>query len=157
MPQPSTVPAGSEAPAISTAAADGTPFDLGARAGEWTVVYFFPRASTSGCTIEALGFESRLPEFAALDTVVVGISADKLPAVERFAEKYGLTFPLVADPEHTIIDAYGARLPEKESASRVTFLIAPDGRIARAWPKVVASGHADQVLETLRELQAAGS
>ncbi|HEY5540494.1 MAG TPA: peroxiredoxin [Coriobacteriia bacterium] len=157
MSEPAIVPAGSVAPPISATASDGAPFDLAKRAGEWTVLYFYPRANTSGCTTEALGFESRLPEFASLGAVVVGVSADKPPAVRRFAEKYGLAFPLIADPERAIIDAYGARLPDKNTASRVTFLIAPDGTIARAWPKVIAAGHADQVLAALRQLQAAAS
>jgi peroxiredoxin Q/BCP len=152
MSQANVLAPGAVAPHFAVATANGGPFDLADRAGAFTVVYFYPKANTSGCTTEALGFQANRAAFLEAGADIVGISADKAPAVLRFAERYFLEFPLIADPEHDIIDAYGVRLPDKNSASRVTFLVAPDGTIDRVWAKVKAAGHAEDVLAYLQTL-----
>jgi peroxiredoxin Q/BCP len=89
-----------------------------------------------------------------LNALVVGVSADKPEIQQRFIDKFGLTFPLISDTAKTIIDAYGAREVLGVTAKRKTFLVGPDGRIARVWPKVKVDGHAEDVLGVIRSLQA---
>lgn len=91
-----------------------------------------------------------------MNALVVGVSADSAEIQQRFIDKFGLTFPMLADPDKAIIDAYGAREVLGVTAKRKTFLVAPDGTIARIWPKVKVEGHADDVVAAIRELYAAG-
>jgi peroxiredoxin Q/BCP len=91
-----------------------------------------------------------------LNALVVGVSADKPAVQQRFIDKFGLTFPLVADPGKTIIDAYGAREVLGVTAKRSTFLVAPDGRVARVWTRVSVEGHAEDVIGAVRTLSASG-
>jgi len=91
-----------------------------------------------------------------LNALVVGVSADRPEVQQRFIDKFDLTFPLVSDRSKAIIDAYGAREVLGVTAKRSTFLVAPNGRIAWAWPKVRVEGHADDVVATLRDLQKSG-
>ena len=128
--------------------------------GSWLVLYFYPRDLTPGCTTEAGEFQALLPEFERLGAKVVGVSRDPVAKHARFAEKLGLAFPLAADEEGRLCEAFDV-IREKNmygrkvrGIERSTFLIAPDGRIARIWRKVRAKGHAAQVLETLRALPA---
>lgn len=93
-------------------------------------------------------------EFDRINTTVVGVSADRPEIQRRFIEKFGLTFPMISDTSKTIIDAYGAREVLGMTAKRRTFLIAPDQTIARIWFNVHVEGHADEVLSTVRKLQA---
>ncbi len=90
-----------------------------------------------------------------MNALVVGISADKPEVQQRFIDKFGLTFPMISDTEKRIIDAYGARAVLGVAATRSTFLIGPDGRIAHVWPKVKLEGHAADVVAKIRELSAA--
>ncbi len=87
-----------------------------------------------------------------MNALVVGVSADKPETQRKFIEKFGLTFPMVPDPDKVAIDAFGAREVLGLSAKRKTFLIDPEGRIARVWPKVKVEGHADDVVATIRAL-----
>lgn len=127
--------------------------------GSWLVLYFYPRDLTPGCTNEAQEFQALLPEFSKLGAKIVGVSRDSLAKHARFAEKLGLAFPLAADEEGKLCEAfdvirektmYGRRV---RGIERSTFLIAPDSRIARIWRKVRAKGHAQQVLEALKAIQ----
>lgn len=133
---------------VSLATLKGKPF----------VLYFYPRADTPGCTQEACDFQSGLPDFSHLDVTVIGVSKDKMKALEKFAEKYALTFPLASDPEATTIAAYGA-WQEKSmygkkymGIERSTVLVDAQGCIARHWPKVKIAGHAQDVLAAIQNL-----
>ncbi|QDW65918.1 peroxiredoxin [Luteimonas granuli] len=126
-------------------------------AGRWLVLYFYPKDSTPGCTTEGLDFNALLPEFAALDADVLGVSRDSVKSHDNFCAKQGFGFPLVSDADEALCRAFDV-IREKNmygrkvlGIERSTFLIAPDGRIARAWRKVRVPGHADAVLEALKE------
>lgn len=123
------------------------------------VLYFYPKDDTPGCTKEACGFRDRMGDLQELGAVVLGVSADDVQSHKRFAEKYGLNFPLLADPEREVILAYGAwgkknlYGKEYEGVLRQTFLIDPEGRIAQVWRKVSPEDHAEEVAEALRALR----
>ncbi len=123
------------------------------------VLYFYPKDDTPGCTKEACGFRDRMGDLQELGAVVLGVSADDVQSHKRFAEKYGLNFPLLADPGREVILAYGAwgkknlYGKEYEGVLRQTFLIDPEGRIAKVWRKVSPEDHAEEVAEALRALR----
>jgi peroxiredoxin Q/BCP len=130
--------------------------------GKWLVLYFYPRDNTSGCTREAVDFTAALPELRELGAEVVGISRDSPASHDKFAEKHSLQVVLLSDQDHEVTEAYGAwalkKMYGKESYGvvRSTFLIDPQGRIARVWRKVRVEGHADIVKKTLGELGGRG-
>lgn len=151
---------GSAAPSFDLEDQDGIRHSLRAYAGRWVVLYFYPKDDTPGCTKEACSFRDSMESLSGLGAVVLGASADDAARHRRFAEKYGLNFPLLVDPDLTLLRAYGA-WGEKQSFGRrhigvlrKTFLIAPDGTIARVWESVKPDGHAEEVRNALRELQA---
>jgi peroxiredoxin Q/BCP len=121
--------------------------------GKRVVLYFFPKAFTPGCTRETQKFAEMYEKFKELNAEVIGVSADKLSAQERFAQKYNAPFPLVADPELKIINAYGVLSETGKSASRVTFVIDENG-VVRAVIKGLrkAEEHVDKALEALRSM-----
>ncbi len=127
--------------------------------GRWVVVYFYPKDNTPGCTREACDFTERLADFEGMDAAVIGISTDSPASHRKFAKQHNLTIHLLSDPEHKVIDAYGAWQPKKFMGKeflgtvRSTFLVDPQGRIAFVWPKVNPWGHADEVKAKLRELR----
>ncbi len=127
--------------------------------GSWVVLYFYPKDNTSGCTREAVDFSSHLEEFDGLGAVVLGVSPDSTASHRRFREKHGLRVRLLSDPEHTVLEAYGVwqlkRMYGREywGVVRTTVLIDPQGRVAWVWPKVRVKGHAEAVLQKLRELR----
>ena len=144
---------GAKAPAFTLPDADGTKVSLSGFAGRKVVVYFYPRDDTPGCTKEACQFNDALSQFEGLGIPVIGISPDKQAAHVKFRDKYGLQFPLLSDPDHTVMEKYGA-WGEKTMYGKVTtgvirstFLIDEKGKIARAWYHVKADGHAAKVLE----------
>ena len=122
------------------------------------MLYFYPRDNTPGCTVEAREFTELLPEFEKLGVAVIGVSKDSLESHRRFAEKHGLKVTLLSDPEHRVIEAYGAWAKKKMRGReywgtvRTTYLIDPEGRVAKVWRRVRARGHAAKVLEELRRL-----
>ena len=144
--------AGDKAPAFTLPDQDGNPVSLADFAGRQVDVYFYPRDDTPGCTKEACQFNDNLHAFSKGDAVVVGISAESAEKHQKFRSKYGLTFPLLTDADHAVGEAFGAwgekTLYGKKSIGviRSTFLIAPDGTIARPWYHVKADGHAAKVL-----------
>lgn len=161
-PAPTAIPPGVKegdpAPPFSLPATGGRTVSLEAMKGKPFVLYFYPKADTPGCTTEACAFNEALSQFKGLGLEVIGVSPDKMPAIEKFAQKYGLDFPLASDPENATAQAYGA-WGEKVFMGRrsiglirSTFLIDKDGRIARAWKKVKVDGHAAEVLEAARAL-----
>jgi peroxiredoxin Q/BCP len=128
-------------------------------AGKWTVVYFYPKDNTPGCTTEACDFTERLADFEGLDAAVVGISTDSPASHRKFAQQHKLTITLLSDPDHKVIEQYGAWQPKKFMGKeflgtvRSTFLVDPKGRVAHTWPKVKVWGHADEVKAKLAELR----
>ena len=151
---------GDKAPGFTLQDQDGVTRSLEDYRGRWLVVYFYPKDDTPGCTKEACGFRDANAELAALDAAVVGVSADDESAHAKFAAKYELNFPLLVDPDKSMLEAYGA-WSEKQmygksymGVARVTYVIDPEGTVARVWPKVKAEGHADEVRAALEELTA---
>ncbi|WP_234554151.1 thioredoxin-dependent thiol peroxidase [Thermus caliditerrae] len=151
--------AGSLAPDFALPDQDGRLHRLADYRGRWVVLYFYPKDDTPGCTKEACGFRDRMGDLQDLGAVVLGVSADGVESHKRFAEKYGLNFPLLADPERQAILAYGAWGKKKlygkeyEGVLRQTFLIDPEGRIVKVWRKVSPEGHAEEVAEALKALR----
>ncbi len=123
--------------------------------GRRVVLYFYPKDDTPGCTKEACGFRDDLPRFRAADATVLGVSADDVASHRRFKEKYDLNFPLLADPDHRVSEAYGVWGKktlygrEIEGIHRTTFLIDEEGRVARVWERVRPEGHAEEVAAAL--------
>jgi peroxiredoxin Q/BCP len=149
----SLLAAGATAPAFSTVDQDGKPVRLQDARGRVVVLYFYPADDTPGCTTEACGFRDDLSAFTSEGAVVWGVSAQSKESHARFATKYRLNFPLLADPEGTITNAYGAAKPSG-SPSRVTFIIDPAGRIAHVFPKVSPATHPKEALEAVRKAKA---
>lgn len=122
------------------------------------VVFFFPKADTSGCTKEAIAFSQLKSEFDGLNTRVIGISKDKAAKQAKFREKHDLTCALGADDESGICEQFGVWVEKSMygrkymGIQRATFLIGSDGTILRAWPKVKVPGHAEEVLEAVKAL-----
>jgi peroxiredoxin Q/BCP len=149
---------GQPAPDFSLPASGGRTVSLAALKGKPFVLYFYPRADTPGCTVEACAFEEALPQLGTTGVTIIGVSKDPMKAIEKFAAKYNLTFPLASDPEAKIIDAYGA-WQEKSmygkkymGIERSTVLVDAQGRIAKIWPKVKVSGHAAEVAQAVKAL-----
>ena len=120
--------------------------------GRWLVLYFYPRAHTSGCTREGQAFNALLGEFEALNAAVVGVSTDKPGTLAKFRDKHGFRFPLLSDAGKEIATAYGTLKDHGKSANRVTYLVDPEGMVRAVWPRVKVDGHAEKVLARLKEL-----
>jgi len=154
-----SVQAGDKAPDFALPASGGRTVSLKAMKGKPFVLYFYPKADTPGCTKEACGFQELLPPFGRIGIDVIGVSPDKLPPIEKFAGKYGLTFPLASDETHKVAEAYGTWVEKSMygrkymGMERTTFLIDKSGKIARAWRKVSVTGHVVEVLEAAKALR----
>jgi thioredoxin-dependent peroxiredoxin len=149
---------GTKAPPFSLPRDSNGTVSLADFAGRKLVLYFYPRADTSGCTKEAIDFSRLRGDFGRADTEVVGVSADPVPALAKFKAKHKLTVALASDEKHRMLEAYGV-WQEKSlygrkflGIVRTTFLIGPDGRIAKVWPKVSVDGHAAEVLAAAKAL-----
>ena len=134
---------------------------LSQRRGHYTVVYFYPADDTPGCTKEACSFRDNHAEFEAADAEIWGLSPQGPESKAAFRAKYGLPFTLLADADHKVADEYGAWGERVNSFGktvtsilRSSFLVGPDGRIARVWPRVTPEAHAVEVLAALKEAQA---
>ncbi len=127
--------------------------------GQWVILYFYPKDNTSGCTTEACDFTAALPSFDAKKAVVLGVSPDSTKSHRNFIEKHDLKVTLLSDPEHTVIEAYGAWGMKKNygreymGVIRSTFLVDPDGNIAASWKNVKVKGHVEAVEKKLEALQ----
>jgi peroxiredoxin Q/BCP len=147
--------AGSQAPAFSLPASGGRTVASAAMKAKPYVLYFYPKADTSGCTKEAQAFQASLAAFHKKGADVIGVSRDPLKALDKFAEKYGLTFPLASDEAGTLTEAYGVWVEKSMygkkymGIERSTFLVGADGKVARAWHKVKVDGHAEEVLKSI--------
>jgi peroxiredoxin Q/BCP len=148
---------GDRAPAFRVKADDGRTVSLADFRGQNVILYFYPKANTSGCTHEAIGFRDAIKDFKAANTAIVGCSGDSVEAQAKFKAKYDLNFPLLADTEFEVVEAYGARRMKSFFGKsflgivRTTFWIGPDVKIRKVWPKVTAKGHAAEVLAAVKE------
>jgi peroxiredoxin Q/BCP len=149
---------GKKAPAFSLKDQTGQTHTLSAYAGRPVVLYFYPKDDTPGCTAEACAFRDNLPKFTPGKAAILGVSILDEKSKAKFAAKYELNFPLLADPDHEIADKYGAWQERSMygrkymGVARVTYLIGPDGKVARRWDKVKVDGHADEVLAAVQAL-----
>jgi len=150
---------GKAAPSFALPDQDGTTVRLDELRGQWVVLYFYPKDDTPGCTIEACEFTDGLEAFDHLDAVVLGCSPDSPERHRKFIAKHELGLRLLSDPDHGVMEAYGAwgekTLYGKTSVGviRSTVVIDPDGRVAHHWKKVQAKGHAAKVRERLAALR----
>jgi peroxiredoxin Q/BCP len=146
---------GRRAPAFSLNDQTGTTHALADYAGRSVILYFYPKDDTPGCTAESCDFQSKLPKFKAGKAAVLGVSILDEKSKAKFAAKHGLTFPLLADADHTVAEKYGVwqqkvRYGRKYMGIvRTTYLIGPDGKVVRRWDGVKVEGHADEVLSAL--------
>jgi thioredoxin-dependent peroxiredoxin len=120
---------------------------------KWVVLYFYPMDDTPGCTKEACNFRDNLGRLSELGVQVIGVSVDNNQSHKRFANKFKLNFPLLADPTKKVTKAYGA-LAFYRLARRMTFIIDKQGKVRKVFPKVNPAGHVDEIIQALRELQA---
>jgi peroxiredoxin Q/BCP len=146
--------------ALPLALSGGTTARLADHAGNWLVLYFYPKDSTPGCTTEGLDFNALLPEFRKRGAEVLGVSRDSLKSHQNFCSKQGFAFELVSDADEALCNAFDV-IREKQlygrrylGVERSTFLVDPDGRVARAWRGVKVPGHAQAVLDALKAAQA---
>ena len=145
---------GKKAPALKLPNQDGTVVDLASHKGGWTVVYFYPRDSTPGCTTEACDFRDRFERLVAKGATVYGVSRDPAKAHVKFREKQELPFDLLVDAEGEACEAWGVWQMKKFMGRegmgivRSTFLIDPDGKVAKVWSPVKVTGHAQDVLDS---------
>jgi len=148
---------GEAAPKFNVTADDGSKVSLADYKGRNLVLYFYPKANTTGCTHESVEFSEAFADFESLNTAIVGCSADSTEDQMKFKTRYSLNFPLLADTEFEVVDAYKARRMKSFFGKsflgivRSTFWIGPDGKIRKIWPKVTPKGHAAEVLEAIRE------
>lgn len=138
---------------------DGAEISLRDLKGKWVVLYFYPKDDTSGCTTEACDFTNALGEFEDLDAIVIGISPDSVTKHKKFRDKYNLKVTLLADEEKTALSTYGV-WQEKSmygkkymGVVRTTFIINPNGEIAKQFDKVKVAGHVEAVKKALQELR----
>lgn len=142
---------GQPAPTFTLPSQDGTQISLKSFKGKWVVLYFYPRDMTTGCTIEAHKFQDSLPQFEAKHAVILGVSVDSTSMHQQFCAKDSLTFRLLSDSDHKVVSAYGSLADHNgvSMANRNTFLIAPDGKIAKVWTKVNPTTSASDVLAVI--------
>jgi thioredoxin-dependent peroxiredoxin len=149
---------GDAAPHFRTTADDGQIVSLVDYNTRNLILYFYPKADTTGCTHEAVEFTSAMEQFDQANTAIVGCSGDSVEDQARFKAKYSLNFPLLADTDFEVIEAYGARRMKTFFGKsflgivRMSFWIGPDGKIRKVWEKVTPKGHAAEVLAAVRGL-----
>jgi thioredoxin-dependent peroxiredoxin len=152
---------GQEAPDFTLPDQDGNEVTLSELRGQPVVLYFFPKADTPGCTAQACGVRDHRNDYEGTGARVVGVSPDTVAAQRKFADKYALDFTLLADENHEVADLYGVWGEKKMygktylGVTRATFLIDPEGRIAKVFPKVSPKTHDEVVLEALGQLTSA--
>jgi thioredoxin-dependent peroxiredoxin len=154
----SVIEPGRKAPPFTLKDQSGKAHRLSDYAGRPVILFFYPKDDTTGCTREACGFRDSLPKFERTTAVVLGISILDEASKAKFARKYDLNFPLLADPEHKVAEKYGVW--QKRSmygrsfmgVARTTYLIDKDGTIAKRWDKVKVDSHAEEVLEAVNAL-----
>ncbi len=149
---------GDAAPDFTLPDQNGEEVTLSKLSGETVVLYFYPKANTSGCTTQACGIRDHRADYAAAGARVIGISPDEVKAIDKFAGKHDLDFTLVADADHRVAEAYGTWVEKSMygnkymGVQRATFIIGADGKIAKVFPKVQPKKHDNVVLAALAEL-----
>jgi thioredoxin-dependent peroxiredoxin len=152
---------GQEAPDFTLADQDGNQVTLSELRGQPVVLYFYPKADTSGCTTQACGVRDHRADYERAGAKVLGASPDTVTAQRKFADKYGLDFTLLADENHEVAELYGVWGEKKMygktymGVQRATFVIDPDGKVAKVFPKVSPKTHDEVVLQALGELASA--
>jgi peroxiredoxin Q/BCP len=148
---------GKKAPDFTLPDQDGKKVKLSDFKGKYVVLYFYPKDDTSGCTKEACNFRDTFPKFKSVDAVILGVSPDSVSSHKKFAEKYNLPFRLLADEDKKVVEKYGV-WKEKSmygkkymGVERTTFIIDPDGKIKKIFPKVKVDNHHNEVLEALKD------
>ena len=155
----STPAVGTKAPAFNLPTDGGGKLSLSALKGKKVILYFYPKDDTSGCTREAIDFNGLKEAFAKAGAVVVGVSPDSAASHDKFKKKHGLDFPLIADEEKAMLEAYGVWTEKSMygrkymGVERTTLLIGADGKVAQVWNKVKVPGHADEVLAAAQALK----
>ena len=150
---------GDMAPDFTMPATDGRTVSLSGMKGKPFILYFYPKADTPGCTKEACAFQEASPNLEEIGLDVIGVSPDKIKPIEKFAFKYGLTFPLASDEDHAVADQFGSWVEKSMygrkymGIDRSTFLIDAGGKVAKVWRKVSVAGHADAVMTAARSLK----
>ena len=152
---PTQPAAGTAAPGFSLVTSDGSQVSLKDYKGKWVVLYFYPKDFTSGCTIEAKSFQHDLDNYTKIGAVIFGVSVDNAQSHKEFCAKEGLNFKLLADPDGKVSAQYGSTMEYQGAtmAARNTFLINPEGKIAKVYTSVKPAEHSDQVLKDLAELK----
>jgi peroxiredoxin Q/BCP len=155
---PSLIEPGKKAPAFTLKDQKGQAHRLSDYAGKPVILYFYPKDDTPGCTTETCAFRDNLPRFKSRKAVVLGVSILDEKSKAKFAERYDVTFPLLADADHKVVEKYGV-WQEKSNYGRAymgivrtTYLIGADGKVAKRWDKVKVDGHAEEVLEAVTAL-----
>ena len=150
---------GKPAPDFTLIDQNNQPVTLSDYRGTWIVLYFYPKDDTPGCTIEAKDFSTLLPQFEQLNARIFGVSQDSVKSHCDFIETYGLTLKLLSDPNHEVMERYGAWVRSSLGnltygrVIRTTMIVDPKGIIRHYWPEVIAQGHAERVLNRLTEVQ----
>lgn len=154
-----TLQAGQAAPDFTAPDQNGTEVSLADYSDRWLVLYFYPKDDTPGCTVEAIDFTGLASEFQALGAAILGVSPDSPQSHCKFIDKHNLGIKLISDPEKSVIEAYKVwglkKFMGREfmGVVRSTFLIKPDGTLAKVWSNIRAKGHAEKVLAELKALQ----
>src|ERR1700761_5832184 len=154
-----SVQEGDAAPDFELPASGGGPLYKHGLRGKPFILYFYPKADTPGCTKEACAFQEALPQLGHIGIDVIGVSPDKMKPIEKFADKYHLSFPLASDETHAVAEKYGTWVEKSMygrkymGIERSTFLIDKSGKIAKVWRKVSVTGHAGDVMAAAQELK----
>ena len=146
---------GAPAPGFNLVNNEGKQVNLNDFKGKWVVLYFYPKDFTSGCTLEARNFQRDLAKYDAANAVILGVSVDTAESHKDFCAKEGLNFKLLSDPDAKVSTEYGSLMEYNGAklSARNTFIIDPQGKIAKVFEKVKVGGHSDEVLATLASLQ----
>jgi len=154
----SLIDPGKKAPSFSLKDQTGKAHSLADYEGRPVIIYFYPKDDTPGCTKESCAFQEHLPQFKTKKAAVLGMSILDEASKARFADKFSLTFPLLADANHEVAEKYGV-WQEKSNygkkymgLARTTYLIGADGKVAKRWDNVKVDGHVEDVLEAVRNL-----
>ena len=154
-PAATTLSAGTAAPSFNLVSNEGTPTSLKKYRGKWVVLYFYPKDFSSGCTVEAHNFQQDLTKYTKMKAVILGVSVDSAESHKSFCSKEGLNFKLLADTDAKVSIEYGSLMERGavKLSARNTFIIDPKGRIAKVFTGVKPTGHSNEVLAALADLQ----
>ena len=146
---------GAAAPGFNLTTNEGKQVNLNDFKGKWVVLYFYPKDFTSGCTLEARNFQRDIAKYEAANAVILGVSVDTAESHKEFCAKEGLNFKLLADTDAKVSEQYGSIMEYNGAklSARNTFIIDPQGKIAKVFDKVKPGGHSDEVLAALASLQ----